>query len=281
MGSQPRSFAEAYRRDGYVFPLRVMGTDEAADYRQQLEAVERHQESTASVPLPFSGRANLVLPFIHEITLRSEILDPVSALLGPDLLVWGCSLFIKEPRSAHFVGWHQDLTYWGLDDAEEVTAWLALSPATPESGCMRFVPGSHREAIVPHRDTFDTHSQLTRGQELAVEVDETQAVDVVLEPGEISLHHGHTFHASHANRSADRRIGIAIRYITPRMRQRGGVKAIAVLARGEDRYNHFELAPAPTGVMHPDDVARMQRASALLNPILYDGAEPPDDRATP
>ncbi len=279
MSDARQSLSQAFERDGYAFAFRVMSEAGAAGYRRQLEEVESRFAADPAFQSSFRGNANLVLPFIHEITLRPEILERVSELLGPDLLIWGCSLFIKEPATPHYVGWHQDLTYWGLDAVEEVTAWLALSPALPESGCMRFVPGTHRDDIVAHRDTFAAHSQLSRGQELAVEVDENLAVDVILRPGEMSLHHGHTFHASHANSSADRRIGVAIRYITPRMRQDNGIKSIAFLARGEDRHGHFELAPPPTGIMMPEDVERLRRAEALLDPILYAGAPRPDRHA--
>ena len=118
--------------------------------------------------------------------------------------------------------WHQDLTYWGLDDMDEVTAWVALSPSTTESGCMRFVPGSHKRSLVEHVDTFADDNLLTRGQEIAVDVDESAAADVELRPGQASLHHGHLFHSSGPNTTPDRRIGAAIRYITPSMQQRGG-----------------------------------------------------------
>ncbi len=134
---------------------------------------------------------------------------------------------------------------------DAVTAWVALSPATRESGCMRFVAGSHLREIVEHRDTFSAKNMLSRGQEIAVAVDDSEAVDVLLEPGQMSLHHGRTFHASHANRSSDRRIGLAIRYIAPSMKQTGERRTVAVLVRGEDRYGHFELAPPPSGIHAP------------------------------
>ena len=137
---------------------------------------------------------------------------------------------------------------------------------------MRFVAGSHLRKIVEHRDTFSAKNMLSRGQEIAVEVDESEAVDVLLGPGQMSLHHGRTFHASHANRSNDRRIGMAIRYIAPSMQQTGGRRTVAVLVQGEDRYGHFELAPPPSGTLAPADMALLERAAALQHAILYEGA---------
>lgn len=265
--------AEAFHRDGYVFPIDVMTAEEAAECRRELERAEAQLKDQPDLLSAVRGKANMVLPVMDALTRRESILAPVREILGPDLLIWGASLFIKEPNTKHYVSWHQDLTYWGLDDAEEITAWVALSPATVESGCMRFVPGSHLQPILPHRDTFTPDNLLTRGQEMAVEVDEDSTVDVVLHTGQMSMHHGRMFHASHFNRSNDRRIGFAIRYITPRMRQTTGVKTVATLVSGRDDYGHFELAGPPKGVLHPDDIALMQKAYELQKDILYAGAE--------
>ena len=263
------SITADYERDGYVFPLRAFSADEALTYRRELERIEGEHEDTPNLARSLGAHCHLVMPFVDEIMRRESVLGPVSALIGPDLLVWGCTFWIKDPQTPHFVSWHQDLTYWGLDAFDEVTAWIALSPATIESGCMRFVPGSHARDIVAHRDTHAADNLLSRGQEVAVEVDEARAVDVVLAPGEMSLHHGRMFHASNPNRSPDRRIGLAIRYITPQMRQSSGARTVAALVKGEDRFGHFELSPPPSGALHADDVERVRRAKLTLNEILY------------
>ena len=238
-----------YESDGYCFPIQAMTEAEAGAYRDMLERQAGERDDPVEKAILFS-HADMVLPFVDEISRRPSIVEPVKAVLGPDLLVWGANFFIKEPGTTDFVSWHQDLTYWDLNDAAEVTAWVALSPATRESGCMRFVPGSHLGGIVDHRDTFAGENMLSRGQEIAVEVDEKEAIDVILQPGQMSLHHGRLFHGSRANRSEDRRIGLAIRYITPAMRQSSGVKTFVHLVAGEDRYGHFELLPA--AIRDPD-----------------------------
>ena len=132
---------------------------------------------------------------------------------------------------------------------------------------MRFLPGSHLE-IVRHRDTFHRDNLLTRGQEVDEEVDEDKAVEVVLTPGQMSLHHGRLFHASHANQSADRRIGLAIRYINPAMKQAVGEKA-ACLVRGEDPFGHFELVNPPQTEFDPEDIKRWHRLSKNEESFLY------------
>ncbi len=263
---------DPFEQAGYVTPLEAMREGEATGYRDQLEAIERDHAGHPVLTEAIFSSPHLLFPFVDEIMRRPSIMGSVSQILGPDLLVWGATLFIKEAESSDHITWHQDLTYWGLDSTQEVTAWLALSPATVESGAMRFIPGSHRQAIVAHRDTFGQSNMLTRGQEIAVEVNEAEAVDVVLAPGQMSLHHGRLFHASHPNRSADRRIGLAVRYISPDMRQTVGRKDFAVLVQGQDRFGHFELLGPPKGVLHPDDVALVRRVSEIEHGYYYAGA---------
>jgi len=265
----------AFARDGFLFPLDVYTEAEARALRQQLEDAEREAGDDPLRREAIKAGANHVLPFVSAISRDPRITDRIAALLGPDLLLWASSLFVKEPRSDAYVSWHQDVHYWGLDDVSEVTAWLALSPATPESGCMRFLAGSHKRAV-PHTDTFAKDNLLTRGQEVAVTVDEGAAVDVVLRPGQISLHHGLAFHASHANRSADRRIGLALRYIPTHNRQSGDVRTLAALVRGTDRHGHFELGPPPVMRFAPEAVERVRRGQELARSILLrDARRPP------
>jgi ectoine hydroxylase-related dioxygenase (phytanoyl-CoA dioxygenase family) len=260
---------QRYDRDGFYFPLRVMSEAAAADYRQQLETIEDKIRDDKDKRRALRRHSSLVLPFVDEIARLPMVLDAVEAILGPDILMLDSPFFIKEAHTPHFVTWHQDLHYWGLDKEDEVTAWIALSPATIESGCMRFVAGSHRQ-IVAHNDTYDERNLLTRGQELAVDVDESDAIDAELQPGEMSLHHGRVFHGSNPNRSHDRRIGLAIRYVAPHMRQADGTRSIAVLVRGEDRFDNFELAHAPKAPFDAAAIAAHRRAADIRNAALND-----------
>lgn len=268
MSNAQDTLRATFERDGFAFPVRAMSGEQASAYRGQLEAIERSIAGDAEKEKAVRSYCNLVLPFIDEITRDPAVTGPVSELLGEDLIVFGCSLFIKEPRSTSYVSWHQDLHYWGLESDDEVTAWLALSPSTQASGCMRFVAGSHRQ-VLEHNDTHHSDNLLTRGQEIAVDVDEDDATDVVLQPGEMSLHHGRLLHASAPNTSDDRRIGVAIRYITPRQHQVVGGRTIATLVRGRDEHGNFELADAPKVAMGTDEMALWQRATGAKDKILY------------
>lgn len=261
-----------YTRDGYYFPIKVMTIDEAFAYRKMLEAEEINGKYDDQEKQLLYKSPDLVLPFVDEITRLPTILEPVQAILGPNLLVFETIFFIKEAHTPHFVSWHQDLTYWGLDDLSEVTAWVALTPATAQSGCMQFVPGSHRKQIGEHHDTFEDNNMLSRGQVLIQEVREEEIVDIVLQSGEMSLHHGRMFHASPANRSADRRIGLAIRYISPEMKLVSGEKRVVHLVAGEDTFDHFEKVAPPPGVMRKADKAVAIRNNKIRNRINFKGA---------
>lgn len=259
---------ERFERDGFVYPIRVFSEERAAAYRARLEEAEAIAADIPEGQSLFREYANIGLDFVGEIIRDPAVTDPVAEILGDDLLALACNFFNKEPGTTSFVSWHQDLHYWGLEEDQEVTAWIALSPATRESGAMKFVPGSHTQ-IVDHRDTGHEDNLLTRGQEVAVDVDEADAVVTELRPGEMSLHHGRLFHASEPNRSADRRIGLAIRYIPTSMTQIGGADMCVTLCRGEDRYGNFQLVEPGTGLLKPEDVERHREIRDRRRKVLY------------
>ena len=262
--------AERYRRDGFLYPVRVMTRAEAEGYKAKLEAYER----AAGGPISGNRRhkVHLLFTWAAELVRNPAILDAVESVLGPDLMVWGTDFFIKEPRDPGFVSWHQDSTYWGLDPADIVTAWVAFSDAPVESGAMKFMPGSHLIDQLPHVDTFHEHNLLTRGQEIAVAVDETKAVDVALSAGEMSLHHVRLVHGSKPNTTGNRRIGFAIRYIPTYVRP-VKIRDGAMLVRGTDRHGHFVPETAPLADL--DDAAIAAHTTSIQRQIaaLYEGTD--------
>ena len=257
-----------FRRDGFVFPIRVMSEAAAAECRERLEAFER--ASGGPLRGELRHKTHLVFPFLADLVRHDAILDAVEDLYGPNIFCWTTNFFIKEARNPAFVSWHQDSTYWGLDRPDVVTAWVALTPATEENGAMGFIPGSHLMDQIPHRDTFDRNNLLTRGQEVMVEVDESTQVLDVLRPGEMSLHHVRLVHGSPANPSNDRRIGLAIRYIPTYVKQIAGEDS-ATLVRGADEYHHFEHEPRPARDLEPEFIALHKRIAERNAAILYRG----------
>lgn len=267
------SIVDTYARDGFVFPIDAVSEAEARAIRADLEAAETELADDAEKLGILRSYPDRVLPSFDRLIRSSNLIAAVTPILGPDLMVWSGGLFIKEAMTPNIVTWHQDLTYWGLDDVDELTAWVGLSPSTIESGCMRFVPGSHTRQLVPHVDTFAENNLLSRGQEIAVDVDEDAGVNVILQTGQASLHHGHLFHSSGPNRTNDRRIGSAIRYIKPSMQQRSGDRSLVALVSGEDHYGHFTIAGAPKGWLADEDFELCRRDMDIKRRVLYEGAE--------
>ncbi len=269
----PRKLTElqlhGYRRDGFCFPISAFSSAEVADRRGQLEAFEAHQGH----PLQGTQRikTSLLLRWVDRLIRDPRVLDPVEDLIGPNILCWGVHFWVKEPGTAEYVSWHQDLEYWGLDSADLVTAWVALSPATIESGCMRMQPVSHTVHL-PHQEAYDQANMLSRGQTITEGIDEAKAVAIVLHPGEMSLHNVRIAHSSGPNCSGDRRIGIAIRYIPPQTRQQLAEWDSAALVRGEDRYGHFVHEPIPSRDFDPACVAFHEKTVANLLSFLYKDA---------
>jgi hypothetical protein len=258
----------AYQDRGYHFPIDALSAAEVADFRRKLEDYE--VLSGGPIKGEMRHRSHVLFSWIDEMVRHPKILDAVEDLLGPDILCWNTSFFIKEARDPGFVSWHQDATYWGLSSSDVSTVWIAMSPANRVSGCMKFIAGTHRQQV-KHADTFDQDNLLTRGQEIAVEVDEVQAVHVELKPGQASLHHVLLFHGSEPNRSDDRRIGLAIRYIPTRLRQAVGQRDWATLVRGKDRFRNFEPAHVPKRDLEPAALAFHQMVSEEQVKVLYRG----------
>ena len=262
---------EQYETDGFLAPLTLFTEQEAAEIRAELEDAERRWPDA----LTGTGRnnAHLSLTFLDKIVHNPVLLDAVEDLIGPDILAYGSVLFIKEPHDPGFVSWHQDCRYMGLEPHDKcVSAWLALTPSNVVNGCMSMIPGSHKHGVKEHVDTFDETNILTRGQSIQ-NVDEGSAVDLILEPGQFSLHNMSTIHASKPNLSNDRRIGFTIQtYMTPETRQVIS-PVMAQLVRGNDPNGHFEVAPRPEADMTTEAIAARNRNNSQWAEILYEGAE--------
>ena len=268
---------EEYQQGGFLFPLPALSPSETATLRSQLEELERQQGGRLAAHV--NRKPHLLLTWLNKLIRDPRILDPVEDILGPNILCWGSGFFIKNAHHPARVTWHQDSTYWGLSKPDIVTAWVAFTPSTTENGCMRVIPATHQLPQLPHRDTFAPDNLLSRGQEIAVEVDETKAVDVVLAPGQMSLHHVLLVHGSEPNRGEQRRVGFAIRYLPTDIEQLTGVRDSATLVRGTDEYRHFLPEPTPLSDFHPDAVAFHSEILAANDQILFRGATPTATRA--
>jgi non-heme Fe2+,alpha-ketoglutarate-dependent halogenase len=247
-----------YRRDGFLFPLPVFTTEEAARAAETVAGIAA--AGVPGHPVPWNQKAYLLLPALDAMIRDDRLTDLVARVLGADdLLALSADLFVKPGRTAHRITWHQDVNYWQLEPLRIVTAWVALTPVHRANGGVRYSPGGHRMPL-EHVERPDEDNMLTRGQELAVSVPEASAVDVTLAPGEVALHHALVPHASGPNTTDEPRIGFAIRYAPTSVAQTGGPPISARLARGTDAHGNFRLERGPGRALGDDELTEHRRA---------------------
>lgn len=249
---------EDFGDQGIAFPIEVYAADEARGLKArydafQTEAVARRGHETFIKP-------HLISTWLDGVVRHPAILDAVERVLGSDLLLWSADFFMKDAGAGRFVGWHQDAPLWFLEPTGNVVSvWLALTPSTVESGAMRVIPGTHRLGPLAHRSTFDPDNILSDGHEVDWQVPAERAIDVVLQPGQASLHHGDLIHGGMPNKAGYDRVGFVMRYIRPDTVQTMAPDS-AMLVRGEDQFGNYLLEPRPESDFHPAAMAALQAA---------------------
>jgi ectoine hydroxylase-related dioxygenase (phytanoyl-CoA dioxygenase family) len=230
-----------YARNGVLHPLPALDAGEVAPFRRGAEELADCFDGEKAA---IFGQAHLFHRWAYDLALHPRILDTVAQLLGDDILIHSTSLFFKRATTEDFVSWHQDGYYWKLDEPRLVSAWIALTDSAPDNGCLRVVPGSHARRMEHRSAPMRAHDLLASGLEIAVDVDEREARDIVLAPGQMSFHHVMIVHGSHANTSSRARIGFAVRYVAPDVKQERDHHDV-LLARGRDRYGHYRVVEGP------------------------------------
>ncbi|UUZ62876.1 phytanoyl-CoA dioxygenase family protein [Polaromonas sp. P1-6] len=226
----------AYERDGFVFPVNVLTPQEVSQYRGELEAWEKARGSP--IDFPEKSKSYLLFNWADQLVHHPRILDAVQDVIGPDILVYHSTLFLKEANTPAYVRWHQDSIYFYLEPHLHVTAWVALSEASVQAGCMRALPGSHRWGLFEHDDKPEPMNMIRRGQGISDRFDHETGTMMPVAAGQMSLHHTDLVHASGANDSNDRRIGYAISYIPAHVRPTGDIRPSALCVRGRS-HGHF------------------------------------------
>ncbi len=255
-----QSQVDTYHRDGCVFPLPALSAADASSYRQRLEAYETEAEGRLT---ELGGAArfknHLLFKWVNDLVRLPVILDAVEDVIGPNILCYTSTFFIKEENSRAIAAWHQDSTYFGIRPHDHVTAWLALTDSTSENGCLIFLPGSTAHGQLTHRENAVEHS-VNGGRQKIVEPFETvRKVEAPLRAGEFSLHNTLCIHRSAPNLTNDRRIGIGISYVPTHVRHIGTQRMPAMLVRGTDEFGHFDLEPDPVADL--DAAARASHAA--------------------
>jgi ectoine hydroxylase-related dioxygenase (phytanoyl-CoA dioxygenase family) len=259
-----------YEDEGFVSPINIFSKDKAKEIRNEIEMIENQMPEE----LENSGRynAHLISPLLDEVTHNSNILDAVQSLIGENILVCGTTLFIKNAYEKGFVSYHQDAKYIGLEPHNWVTAWVAITDSNEENGCMRMWSGSHKDNLKDHDQKFNEGNLLTRGQTVK-NVPKKKTTPLILNAGQMSLHHPTVVHGSELNKSNDRRIGFVIQsYIGTEVKQVLGKNSVQ-LARGVDKFNYHEKIGRPQKLLNEKDIQLKKQENDNLQEIFYKGSD--------
>jgi non-heme Fe2+,alpha-ketoglutarate-dependent halogenase len=226
---------DVYEQQGIVFPIRVLSDSEVAEFRGELEKAAGERPRRLD-------QLHLTYPWAYRLASHRAVLDAVERLIGPEILIDGNLVFYKPPHDEGYASWHQDSVYSGWHLTPSVSAWIALTVSEPANGCMRVIPGSHKRGLLEHDNVQDPNLLNKRGERLRMDVDESRAVDVVLKPGEMSLHHPNIVHGSNPNTSDGPRIGFIVRFVTNLSTNRDRQ---VMRVRGSADCSHLRLVEPP------------------------------------
>jgi hypothetical protein len=238
---------DSYRYNGFMFPVPALTPDEVATCLAGLQRFEQELGSpVAEADVKWRSHAYAHSPWFNTLIRHKRILDAIEDVIGPNILVWTSTFFIKEPHSPTFAAWHQDGTYFGLEPKEQVCAWVALTDASEQAGCMEQLSSRGAPRQYNHAALGLANSINRAGQTIMEAFDQSNPVAMALRAGEFSLHHELAVHRSAPNHASHRRVGIGLNYIPTHVRVDSPVRCKAMLVRGEDRYGHFDLIDPPS-----------------------------------
>jgi hypothetical protein len=265
MGTLPVAKVTQWKHDGFLSPFPLLDEQELKACQQGVARYEAWLGAPINADANYKWRSMsyLLMPWAAKLARDPRILDKVEDLLGPDILIFTRTFFIKEPHSPTIAAWHQDSTYYGLEPKEEVTVWVALTEASEEAGCMDALSFRGKPRQLSHVSRVVENSVNRAGQVITEPLDEGSPVAMPLKAGWFSMHHGLCPHRSGPNTSSHRRIGLGFNYIPTHARPAGTIRQAALLVRGTDRYGHFETAAWPTQELGKTEVATHERAMSL------------------
>ena len=254
------STMENFGETGLAYPF-VLYEGKDAD------TLKDHYDDFQARSVASRGRETFIKPhllarWVYDIAVDPGILDRVEQALGPDIMLWSSDFFVKAANKGTYVTWHQDTPFWHLDPLHKtVSVWVCITPSTVESGCMKAVPGTHRGGDLTSEWRLKQGGAadddlLSRQQMLSREIDDAEALDVTLQPGQYSIHHGLTIHGGQPNTVDYDRIGFVLRFITPDTKQLKGEDS-ALLARGEDRFGYYIQETPPDEDFSPAAISQI------------------------
>lgn len=240
------TYKETFQENGVIFPIPVLSEQELLNYQKEFALMER----AFGGKLPYAGNTHQALEWSYDLAKDSRILEHVTAVLGDDVCVVGSLMLTKYPTSTTYVSWHQDGMNSGWDQNNSLTVWLALTESNIDNGCMQVIPKSHKNLLQDHVYFTDDENMIRKGHKIAIEVDEDEALNLELQPGEFSMHHNSIIHGSKANSSHQKRIGFIIRYVNTKYVNAG---TSVVYAHGDARNEHAVMVEKPEAFQSKDD----------------------------
>lgn len=258
---------EQFHREGFLAPVKALSSEEAAHYRAHLEAFEAKFPDDKR---KLKSKSHLLCPWVDELARNPHILDIYEDLIGPNIFCYSMAFRIKEPDGKTFAGWHQDGAYNPIKPILVIGA-LALSDCSLEHGCLQVIPGSHKTGTLPHEDTGDPDSILSRGQYITESFDKSSAVNLELKAGEIGLFYSEIIHGSQVNTSDDRRIMLLVEMMPTHVHARAH-RDTGVLVRGVDEYHNVDIDPSPKVEFGTAELEAWKNATRKTGKNVFDGS---------
>jgi ectoine hydroxylase-related dioxygenase (phytanoyl-CoA dioxygenase family) len=252
----------SFHYHGFLYPVPALTQAEITACLAGLERLEIELGApVADADVKWRSHAYAHAPWFNDLVRHPRILDAIEDVIGPDILVWTSTFFIKEPQSKTFAAWHQDGAFFGLEPHEQVCAWVALTDASEEAGCMEMLSAKGEPRLYHHAAMGLKNSINRAGQTIVDRFDKSKPTAMALKAGEFSLHHELAVHRSAPNLAAHRRVGIGLNYLPPHVRVNGPVRLKAMLVRGKDRYGYWDLIDPPAAERDAAALATHQQVS--------------------
>lgn len=255
---------ECFWENGFCSLGRVLSRENALEIRRHVERFESdHPQALGKLDL----KANLLFTWCDDLSSHSLVMPKLASLLGPNILCHTAAFRNKAPDGRTHVSWHQDTTYERVDPFK-VIAWYAITDATKENGCLRFIPGSHRWGQLEHTEGGDPDSMLSHKHFVSEDMDDSNAVDMELAAGEAVFFHYGIVHGSLPNFSDDRRMGLFFDYVSTES-VHAGKRESARLVHGVDEVGNYDHEPGPRQSYGPAEVETHRLAVEKLSANFY------------
>jgi hypothetical protein len=270
-----------YEELGFLHSVPILSQDEVAHYRAE---VEKTCQAIGGRVTRLDG-LHVFFPWAWELSTHPRLLNCLEQLLGPNILLKSTRIFYKYGKTGSYVGWHQDGITETLEDGRAPAIWLGLTAATVENGCLRVVPRSHRFGLHEHYSNPDlkplpgadtsapiaswskAHGDELSGRITNVPPNFDEPFDLVMNPGNMSIHHPVILHGSNPNLSTESRIGLSASYSTPELYS--GPKAVVCRGDGSRGHHRFEVIEEPASATFEEALAAfLSSESQILSALV-------------